>query len=292
MLFRPSNTSFRFLDPELPSATSDTKQAITPYTGDAPCSTINATIEGSKRPLFDQHRVGFTSQNHTHRALSSKVQNLQLTKANRARKRKRTDQNTLDTDREDSDSDDVDFNYRSRARDQRAKLPKEHWLSSLLASLESRPSLPAILSVYAQLSLNIFFAILTMYGVWTLWTTIRADVDKAAADAQALLSSEIQKCSRHYTENQCAPDMRLPALEVACHGWEICMNRDPNSVGRARVSAHTFAQILNSFIEPVSYKAMVSSFSWMFYSSWCIYTSTCVCPPHPNMELMCHSSVY
>jgi len=38
------------------------------------------------------------------------------------------------------------------------------------------------------------------------------------------------------------------------------MNRDPNSVGRAKISAHTFAQIFNSFIEPISYKAMVCPF--------------------------------
>jgi hypothetical protein len=35
------------------------------------------------------------------------------------------------------------------------------------------------------------------------------------------------------------------------------MNRDPTVVGRARVSAETFAEIINSFIEPISYKTMV-----------------------------------
>jgi len=35
------------------------------------------------------------------------------------------------------------------------------------------------------------------------------------------------------------------------------MSRDPREVARARVSAETFAEILNSFVEPISYKAMV-----------------------------------
>jgi hypothetical protein len=35
------------------------------------------------------------------------------------------------------------------------------------------------------------------------------------------------------------------------------MNRDPTVVGRAKVSAETFAEIINSFIEPISYKTMV-----------------------------------
>jgi hypothetical protein len=48
-------------------------------------------------------------------------------------------------------------------------------------------------------------------------------------------------------------------MEKACLAWEKCMNRDPTVVGRARVSAETFAEIINSFIEPISYKTMVLS---------------------------------
>jgi Di-sulfide bridge nucleocytoplasmic transport domain len=64
-------------------------------------------------------------------------------------------------------------------------------------------------------------------------------------------------CSKEYLENRCAPNTRVPAMEKACLAWEKCMNRDPTVVGRARVSAETFAEIVNSFIEPISYKTMV-----------------------------------
>lgn len=64
-------------------------------------------------------------------------------------------------------------------------------------------------------------------------------------------------CSKEYLENRCAPNTRVPAMEKACVAWEKCMNRDPTVVGRARVSAETFAEIINSFIEPISYKTMV-----------------------------------
>jgi hypothetical protein len=67
-------------------------------------------------------------------------------------------------------------------------------------------------------------------------------------------------CSKEYLENRCAPNTRVPAMEKACLAWEKCMNRDPTVVGRARVSAETFAEIINSFIEPISYKTMVNLF--------------------------------
>src|SRR5438477_162722 len=78
-----------------------------------------------------------------------------------------------------------------------------------------------------------------------------------SADLEIL--QEMAVCSKEYLENRCAPNTRVPAMEKACLAWEKCMNRDPTVVGRARVSAETFAEIVNSFIEPISYKTMVLS---------------------------------
>jgi hypothetical protein len=37
------------------------------------------------------------------------------------------------------------------------------------------------------------------------------------------------------------------------------MNRDPTVVGRAKVGAETFAGVVNSFVDPISWKTMVST---------------------------------
>lgn len=50
------------------------------------------------------------------------------------------------------------------------------------------------------------------------------------------------------------------------------MNRDPAVVGRAKVSAETFAEIINSFVEPISYKTMaffaIMVFGFLFLSNY------------------------
>lgn len=50
------------------------------------------------------------------------------------------------------------------------------------------------------------------------------------------------------------------------------MNRDPAVVGRAKVSAETFAEIINSFVEPISYKTMIFFsiivFGFLFLSNY------------------------
>lgn len=135
---------------------------------------------------------------------------------------------------------------------------KPHWAFTLFDFITQHPTLPHILSFYAQLLLNLFLVSGVMYILYSFWSTIRSDVDKKSNEAIAELLAEMAVCAQQYTENRCARDTRVPAMEVVCTNWDKCMNQDPRNVGRARVSAHTFAEIFNGFIEPISYKAMVS----------------------------------
>lgn len=86
------------------------------------------------------------------------------------------------------------------------------------------------------------------------------------------IMSEIGQCSKQYIENRCSPELRVPAMEKACLAWEACMKRDPSVVGRAKLSAETFAEIINGFIEPISYKTMIFILTALFGT---IFLSNC-----------------
>jgi len=51
---------------------------------------------------------------------------------------------------------------------------------------------------------------------------------------------------KEYLDSQCVPNMRVPSIEIKCTAWEHCMRRDPRQIGRTRVSAETFSEIINS----------------------------------------------
>ncbi|KAI9803127.1 MAG: hypothetical protein M1833_001198 [Piccolia ochrophora] len=137
-------------------------------------------------------------------------------------------------------------------------------LPSLFTFLETHPALPHVLSFYAQLLLNLFLVFFFVYLIYSFWSTIRQDVDEASEKAAAETLAEMAACAQQFVDNRCDRSSRVPAMESVCNNWEKCMNKDPNSVGRARVSAHTFAEIFNSFIEPISYKAMIFSLTLVF----------------------------
>ncbi|PWY93897.1 hypothetical protein BO94DRAFT_485411 [Aspergillus sclerotioniger CBS 115572] len=129
--------------------------------------------------------------------------------------------------------------------------------SDFFALLEAHPNVPSILSWWAQLVVNLSLFSLAVYVVFGFVSAIRAEFEQAAEEVSDTILAEMAACAKSYVDNRCAGGDRLPALETVCENWERCMNRDPAKVGRAKVSAHTMAVIINSFIDPISWKAIM-----------------------------------
>ncbi|OBA24458.1 hypothetical protein METBIDRAFT_86432 [Metschnikowia bicuspidata var. bicuspidata NRRL YB-4993] len=117
---------------------------------------------------------------------------------------------------------------------------------------------PYVLSSYLQLLINVVLSGYAVHIVIAIIQAIRQDVaHKINQEANNLLV-EMALCERSYHENYCSPDTIVPALEKMCAYWEKCMNQDPFQIGnRSLVSAHTIGMILNSLIEPLSFKFLV-----------------------------------
>ena len=141
---------------------------------------------------------------------------------------------------------------------------KPHWLASLFTFIAQHPTVPHILSFYAQLLFNLFLLGGCAYLFYCFWSAVQGDVDKKSHEAMADIMAEMAACAEQYTANKCDRTTRVPAMETVCENWSKCMNRDPARVGRAKVSAHTFAEIFNSFVEPISYKAMIFTLIMVF----------------------------
>lgn len=108
------------------------------------------------------------------------------------------------------------------------------------------------------MAFNVILISSVLYFLIQFFLTLRRDVQIKVDEQLSTILSEISQCSKQYVENRCSPELRVPAMEKACMMWEQCMKRDPSVIGRAKLSAETFAEIINGFIEPISYKTMVN----------------------------------
>jgi hypothetical protein len=130
-------------------------------------------------------------------------------------------------------------------------------ISSIFTFIGAHPTVPHILSFYAQLFFNVFLLSGCAYIIYSFWSAVRGDVDRKAFEASADIIATIVKAQEDYDDNRCDSADRAPALKSMCAEWKRLMTQDPLIIARAKVSAHTFAEIFNSFIEPISYKAML-----------------------------------
>ncbi|KAI4243818.1 MAG: hypothetical protein L6R42_010626 [Xanthoria sp. 1 TBL-2021] len=163
---------------------------------------------------------------------------------------------------EDSDWEGEDHERPSSSEGPKTTSLKVHQMGiipAFFSYLETHPNLPHILSYYAQFLLNFFLVTVIIYMIYAFWSTIRSDVNEKSKEAAGEILVEMAMCARDYKDNKCdKPEARVPAMESICNSWEKCMQRDPTMVGRAKVSAHTFAEIINNFFQPISAKAMIS----------------------------------
>lgn len=116
---------------------------------------------------------------------------------------------------------------------------------------------PFVLMGYLQLAFNLAVVSALLYLAISFYLTIRRDVELKVSERISALLSEIAVCRKQYAANRCDPHLRVPAIEAACVQWEACMQRNPTLVSRAKLSAETFAEIIEGFVEPISYKTMV-----------------------------------
>ncbi|KAK9318413.1 Di-sulfide bridge nucleocytoplasmic transport domain-containing protein [Lipomyces starkeyi] len=129
--------------------------------------------------------------------------------------------------------------------------------ASLLAFLSRHDNLPFVFASYLQLIFNVFLVLVMLYLIMSFVLMIRHDISRKIEEYANEATIKIEQCIKDYHVNGCMPGSRVPAIEDVCDAWHACMSRDANDVGRARVSAQTVAEIVNSFIEPISYKTML-----------------------------------
>ena len=131
---------------------------------------------------------------------------------------------------------------------------------AMLSFVHNHPNLPQILSYYGQTILSWFFVAVVMFGVVRCWMTIQQDVElRVLKEAEGMIKENMH-CQEEFEQHGCNNRASLGrAFIPLCDKWEACMSRDAMAIARGRISAHTFAEILNEFVEPLSYKFIVSS---------------------------------
>ncbi|KAM0753304.1 hypothetical protein T439DRAFT_195282 [Meredithblackwellia eburnea MCA 4105] len=140
---------------------------------------------------------------------------------------------------------------------------------------------------FASLTLlALIFLSISLLFLYTLYTDVQDRLTSLTAEIRA----EIMQCAKAYVDNRCQPETRLPAMERQCSGWEECMGREAVVVGKTRVVAEILAEVVNGFVDVISFKTMffvIATLGIMIYGSsaaMSLLPSRSSTPPHATLH--------
>lgn len=117
--------------------------------------------------------------------------------------------------------------------------------------------LPALLHEWAHLIYNLFLLCVLAYFVSAVVMSLYSDYTMKFKEMQQMVIQENTDCRRHYSDNRCLPDTRVPAMQQQCQEWEKCMHRDTKAIAATKISATVLAEILDTFVQTLSYKTIL-----------------------------------
>ncbi|KAI0043895.1 hypothetical protein FA95DRAFT_1574831 [Auriscalpium vulgare] len=183
----------------------------------------------------------------------------------RVRRRRREEEEDASEESEGSASEDGDAAGavgRRSASPRKARVQKtsHHYTLNMPSPSAGRTDTPYMLLGYLQFFFNLSLILLFLYLVVQFILTVQRDVEERVTEYSMEIVQEIANCAVEYKANLCGGSP-VPAMVRQCGAWETCMNRDPTIVGRAKVGAELIAEVVNGFVEPISWKTLAFTLS-------------------------------
>lgn len=129
----------------------------------------------------------------------------------------------------------------------------------------SDPQCIANLTIIMQIVLNAVMVLIFLGISIVGFFAIKRDVDRKIISYMNESLFKINSCKREYFINNCAPEMRAPALEERCNNWESCMTQTPDGVITSMAYFEVLADCINAFFHNISMKSLLGlSFLMLF----------------------------
>ncbi|KAI0252661.1 Di-sulfide bridge nucleocytoplasmic transport domain-containing protein [Lactifluus subvellereus] len=161
---------------------------------------------------------------------------------------------------ESSASDDGSGDERIKSRQPQVQKLSHHYTVNMSSPAPLQTDTPYVLLGYLQFFFNSALVLLFLYLLVQFVLTVQRDVEQRVAEYSMDIVQEISNCAAQYKANLCGTNP-VPAMLRQCGAWDTCMNRDPTVVGRAKVGAELIAEVINGFVEPISWKTLAFTLS-------------------------------
>jgi len=120
----------------------------------------------------------------------------------------------------------------------------------------SHSEIPYVLLGYLQFFFNLSLVLALLYLMYCFFRAVQKDVEQKMLENTLDTLQEISACAHLYNDNYCA-DKPSPIIVSQCQEWKACMARDATIVGRTKLLAQLIGEVINGFMEPITWRTMI-----------------------------------
>ncbi|WBW70774.1 nuclear envelope protein Brr6/Brl1 [Schizosaccharomyces osmophilus] len=121
--------------------------------------------------------------------------------------------------------------------------------------------IPVVVSGYLQLLFNVCIISIVLYFLFSMVFTMQGDIRNNISTERSLLAYKAMECQRHYRKYDC--DSPSSAISKVCDDLRVCILRKTSNT---RLVAKILAEIIDTFVNHISYKTMIFSLLLVFGS--------------------------
>ncbi|KAH8101450.1 Di-sulfide bridge nucleocytoplasmic transport domain-containing protein [Cristinia sonorae] len=200
----------------------------------------------------------------------------------KSRGRVSDDEYTGDEGSEGDEDDDEEEEYGAVVRN-----TSNHYTLNVPAPAPPKSDTPYILLGYLQVFFNFSLILVCLYLLVLFIITVQRDVEHRVSEYSMDVVQDIAACAMHYKANLCETNP-IPALLHQCGLWRTCIDRDPSKIGKAKVVAEMIAEVVNGFVEPISWKTLFFTLTSLAFLTAFINTLPSFFRPKPHPPSVPH----
>ncbi|KAI8449405.1 Brl1/Brr6 domain-containing protein [Phakopsora pachyrhizi] len=115
---------------------------------------------------------------------------------------------------------------------------------------------------YIHLFCNVLTIAFVTYGTFNITRIFCNDLNNQFMEYYDRIQEDIETCTHNFFSNHCFPvEFQTKFMAQYCSAWEKCKNQDPRQIHKTRLIAESVARVINTFVETMSWKALVSQIS-------------------------------
>ncbi|KAF1798130.1 Di-sulfide bridge nucleocytoplasmic transport domain-containing protein [Mucor lusitanicus] len=142
----------------------------------------------------------------------------------------------------------------------RRRIQNEHAIQRLNVQRLTQyftPDAPIIVGSYVRVILHSVGIGIILFVLYRILESFTDEIQARYHYEMDELAERARICHQNYVNHNCGPHLKGAVWQSFCDEWDRCRQFQAHTVGKTKIAAQVFGEVMNGFVEPLTLKAML-----------------------------------